>query len=232
MIISHEHKFIFVKTSKTAGTSIEVFFSPHCGEKDTFTPFEKREQGHRPRNYKGLFNPIPELKPEVLTRRHAPKPKSLVRQLLRGWRYYNHMPAWTIRRRLGDELWSSYFSFCFERNPWEKTLSYYHMLKYRGQVTSLDDFFNKRLMPVDRTLYTDLDGSIMVDKVYRYEELADAMADVCARFDIPFSGELGVRAKGDIRKDRTSYRDVFNASQRDAVADAFAFEIKQFGYEW
>ena len=31
MIVSHEHKFIFLKTKKTAGTSIELALSELCG---------------------------------------------------------------------------------------------------------------------------------------------------------------------------------------------------------
>ena len=31
MIISHEHKFIFLKTKKTAGTAIEAALSELCG---------------------------------------------------------------------------------------------------------------------------------------------------------------------------------------------------------
>ncbi|MEL6382956.1 MAG: chondroitin 4-O-sulfotransferase, partial [Cyanobacteria bacterium J06626_18] len=31
MIISHEYKFIFLKTRKTAGTSIEIALSKFCG---------------------------------------------------------------------------------------------------------------------------------------------------------------------------------------------------------
>lgn len=47
MIISHQHRFIFVKTLKTAGTSIEVFLSGLCGRDDVVTPFTSRNRGMR-----------------------------------------------------------------------------------------------------------------------------------------------------------------------------------------
>ena len=34
MIISHKHQFIFIKTVKTAGTSIEVLLDSICGPDD------------------------------------------------------------------------------------------------------------------------------------------------------------------------------------------------------
>jgi len=43
MIISHKHKFIFIKTRKTAGTSIEIFLSQFCGKNDTLTPIGEGE---------------------------------------------------------------------------------------------------------------------------------------------------------------------------------------------
>src|SRR6267142_1926583 len=87
MIISHQHKFIFIKTQKTAGTSIEVFLSQQCGPGDIVTPIIPRVEGHQSRNYKGFVNPIPELvdRPEGLrvTLRHA----------ISKTRFYNHIPA-------------------------------------------------------------------------------------------------------------------------------------------
>ena len=37
MIISHEHKFVFFKPMKVAGSSVEVALSKHCGEDDVLT---------------------------------------------------------------------------------------------------------------------------------------------------------------------------------------------------
>ena len=37
MILSHKHKFVFVKNRKVAGTSVEVALSPHCGPDDILT---------------------------------------------------------------------------------------------------------------------------------------------------------------------------------------------------
>jgi hypothetical protein len=38
MILSHEHKFIFLRTKKTAGTSIELALFELCGPNDVITP--------------------------------------------------------------------------------------------------------------------------------------------------------------------------------------------------
>ena len=51
MIVSHAHKFIFIKTKKTAGTSLEIALSKYCGAEDVLAPLvdhdEKARFGHR-----------------------------------------------------------------------------------------------------------------------------------------------------------------------------------------
>ena len=44
MIISHKHKFIFLKVQKTAGTSMEIALSEHCGAGDILTPLHPDDE--------------------------------------------------------------------------------------------------------------------------------------------------------------------------------------------
>ena len=57
MIISHKYKFIFIKTRKTAGTSMEIYLSQYCDDNDIVTPITLNQVAlgnkikHEPRNF-------------------------------------------------------------------------------------------------------------------------------------------------------------------------------------
>ena len=44
MIVSKKNNFIFLKTAKTAGSSIEFYLSQFCGSKDTITSLRPNEE--------------------------------------------------------------------------------------------------------------------------------------------------------------------------------------------
>jgi hypothetical protein len=229
VILSHKYKFIFIKTAKTAGTSIEVFLSKQCGPMDVVTPIGPPVEGHQPRNYRGFINPIPELIAE---------PRRLVPALRHAFtsreKFYNHMPASEVKNRVPAKVWNSYFKFCVERNPWDKVLSHYHMRVARqGGSLSLDDYLAAGRFPVNYFRYTDPAGEkIIIDRVLRYENLMNDLAEIFAKLNIPFDGSLGIRAKSEYRTDRRPYREVFNEEQRAIVERAFAREIELHGYRF
>ncbi|MGH8985246.1 MAG: hypothetical protein ACRDY6_15390 [Acidimicrobiia bacterium] len=210
MIISHKYGFIFVKRAKTAGTSIEVLLSPLCGPADVFTPLNPPEDGHQPRNYEDLRNDD-----EV--------PAS----------FLEHLPAWFLAEHLPD-AWNHYFSFCVERNPWDKLVSAYHFHRAQPDVDPNLSFtaylpFGLRLFGNFRD-YADSEGRILVDRVLRYERLDAELAEVCAQLGIAFAGELQVRAKGGYRPPGDHYRSYYDSYTRDLVAREYAREIDEFGY--
>ena len=229
MIISHKHKFIFIKTVKTAGTSLEVFLSQHCGADDVLTLFDPPVEGHEPRNYEVGAGRIAEIL------RTPFGPRSAWRCLLtRRRRFYNHMPAWLVRLRVPPSIWNGYFKFCVERNPWDKVLSHYHMHAYRvGGALSLDQYFARGKFPINYPRYTTPSGSrIIVHRVVRYGNLTDELGEIFTRLNVPFDGDLRVRKKGHFRTDRRPYQLVFSPQQRQIVERVFAREIQLHGYRF
>jgi hypothetical protein len=250
LVISHRHRFIFIKTAKTAGTSIEVFLSPRCGDEDVFTPFAFPEEGHRPRNTHGIFNPIPEWRTIVRQRgwsRSLPAASLVLRELLRARRlYYMHLPGWQIRSRVSASVWDSYLRFCVERNPWDKVVSGWHYMRGRYAPDLTFDHYlafcirykegKKRaagVCPLNYDSYVDpLTGEPLVHRILRYERLDEELAEVLQQVGIPFEPPLTVRAKGHFRGKRKPYQEHYSEEQRRLVAELFAEEIELLGYSF
>jgi hypothetical protein len=225
VIISHEHRFIFLKTRKTAGTSVEVLLERLAGDAAVVTPIWPKVDGHTARNYIVLDNPI---RARVLQTRQ----RRLTGDTREHPAYFNHIAARNIRKRLGRRRWNSYYKFCFERNPWDKVVSAYFWRvgnghdegDFRTFVMQGGDF------PSDFDRYS-IDGkSIGVDFVGRFERLEDDLRNVLAQLGLPTDVTL-TREKGNYRPARpatdVSYDDAMNAR----VEAAFAREIAAFGFE-
>jgi hypothetical protein len=229
MILSHRYRFIFIKTAKTAGTSIEVFLSKHCDPNDVVTPIAPSVQGHQPRNYKGFINPLPEI---------LERPGKVFSALRHSFstreKFYNHMLAREVRNRVSAAVWNDYFKFCVERNPWDKTLSHYHMHAAReGGSLSLDEYLARGRFPINYFRYTDRSGrKIIVDRVIRYENLLAELGEVFSQLNIPFDGTLRVAVKSEYRTDRRPYWEILNDDQRKIIEQAFAKEIALHGYRF
>ena len=222
MIVSHKHRFIFIKTGKTGGTSIEIALSRHCGEDDVITPVN----GLTPRNY---LAPLSQYSPIDVAR--------LVLRRRRKVLFEQHSPAREIRQRLPEHIWDGYFKFTVTRNPWDRVISsYYWRTRGKGEDHgSISDFVrdprNLRYLHEGRGwgMYT-IEGQVVVDQVLRYENLLPELAEVCDRLQHP--GLDLPRAKGEYRADRRHYADVLSPEDRDLINEVFADEIAHMQYVW
>ena len=224
MIISHRYKFIFVKTTKTAGTSIEAYLSALCSDEDVFTPIYPPSKDLEPRNFGG--EPLPDLK--------GLSPAEFS-ELVGKHRFRNHMGAKEIRSRVEPEVWASYFKFCVERNPWDKVVSHYYMALARSDIPiTFAEFLDRRRFPVDlRKWYDHENKEFLVDRVLRYEHLNAELADVFGELSIPFQNGLTTREKAGYRAERRPYQEYYcNPSDVAAVGNVFAKEIDLLGYSF
>ena len=229
MVILHSKQFIFVKTIKTAGTSIEAALSTYRQPEDVFTVINKEIQGHKPQNYRGLYFPYKDFL-DMFARYHRAWLKSVKESFLLI-KYWNHIPAQLIRHRLGKKPWDRYASIAVERNPWEKALSFYYMIKGREKI-SFGDFLKSKYIPINYPLNTDQQGRVIVDRVYDYEKLYSDFSAGLQSIDIELKHLNHVRLRGNHAG--TDYHAVFRQDYmryNERIKSLFKEEIDLFGYE-
>ena len=231
MILSHKYKFIFIRTLKTAGTSIEIALSKFCGKNDIVPPITPEDEETRrklgytgPQNYFVPFRKYSKMD----WAKFFYKRKRLV--------FRNHNSARFIKEHIDEDIWNTYFKFCFERNPWDKVVSgYFWMFRNTREEDrpSLPEFINTyedayTIPGVD--LYT-INGRIVVNKVFKFEELNESLEEITKTAGLPEVPILP-KAKAYSRKDKRNYRELLTESNKDIIAKVYAREIAYHGYTW
>jgi hypothetical protein len=228
MILSHKHKFIYIKTRKTASSSIEAMLSRLCGPEDVITPTTDRLMtGERlpPQNYR-LDHPLVPKRP--LLRRLLGRPE---RHYHPSLGFYEHIPAWRIKAYVGDDIWNSYYKFTFERNPWDKQISwYFYKTKSKKHRPSFESFMRdkEKALVENYSLYTT-NGDIAVDFLGRYETLNENLAHVMKEIGLENNGPL---PQLNVYGSRGDYRGLYTGTTRKLVEEWYAPEIEVFGYEF
>ena len=228
MIISHRHKFIFLKTKKTAGTSVEIALSQFCGDDDVITRiFSDDEAVRRALGFRGPQNlALPRSQWRLADRTRVllglPAPS-----------FANHSPARLARQAAGADAWRGYFKFCFERNPYDKAISrYYWSTRKLAKRPPIAAYLasERRSQISNWWIYTEQD-QIAVDFVGRYENLAGDLREALRRIGIAAEPTLP-HTKSRVREDRRHYSQLLDARARGLVSEICARELAQFGYAW
>lgn len=240
MIASYAHNYIFIKTGKVAGTSVEMALSRFCGPRDIITPIYPTDEIERkpPARHAQNFSTDP-----ALERHHAELADKGDRAEL--WKvlhaltgksiYTNHMVASDIRERIGEPFWRDAFKFTIERHPYERVVSTALWLIYdhHGTVDVKPTILNRAidasidmLMPGSRYM---IDGKIVVDRILRYETLTADLASIADRVGGDISGLLP-RAKSGIRKPHHSVENLLTVEQKRRIAERHAVTFELLGY--
>jgi len=225
VIISHSHRYIFIKSEKTAGTSVEAALSKYCTDNDVVTPlgdywFNRGERGewiHSSMNAEGFFQ---------------------------------HDPAAEVKRKVAPEIWTGYFKFSITRNPWDRVVSnfswearnkpslrpvrrWYHRLgvpfnEFRETANLFRTFAAGDWTTNDR--FYLLDGALCVDFVIRYEHLSRDLGEVCRRVGLP--AVALPHLKSGLREAKHGYREYYDETSQAIVSERHQNDIRLFGYEF
>lgn len=229
MLISHRHKFIFLKTEKTASSSLARLLRNILKESDELHPA------------------TPAVKRRLLAAHGSLENFSFYGQggvVKRLWpaRFgvHAHGTAADVRGFLGERLFSGYRVITSERNPWDRQVSlYFHRAGKNGQEITpqaFDRAMRSRLYNLlhynrlrNWEIYT-LDQRVCAHKVIRFEHLATDLADTLDFLGIPAQGRELHHNRGEFRAGQRDYRPFYTEASRELIYRWYRNEIDHFGY--
>ena len=226
MIVSHRHGFIFLKTQKTGGTSVELALSQLCGPEDVITPLTEEDEALRGAVKAQNVEVPPARRPawSGLAQAVGASPKRA------GAVFHEHMNAAAVRRAVGPELFDRYRKLTIVRNPWDREVSlYFWANRDEAEKPPFERWVRRPVSRPERKTWEiyAIGDRVVADVVMRYERLAEDFDGFLERIGHAGAAALP-RAKGAYRPKR-DYRSFYDADTIAVVARRYAREIAHFG---
>jgi hypothetical protein len=214
MIVSHKYRFIFLRTEKTASSSLTMALKSLLDEEDF------RSDMRRPTWAK--YSPI----------HHG----ALKRNFPQWFGLHTHATAAQVRDVLGRKIFDSYYKFAVERNPWDRQVSLYtHREWKKGKPADHFDrdmrsriYRSTEYVRLNNWSIYAIDNEIVADRVIRYERLPQEIGQLITRLGIPIRPDLP-RLRS-YAPDRPHYSTYYSDLSRDLVARWYGREIDALGY--
>ncbi len=231
MLVSLTGRFIFLKPTKVAGSTVEGLLALHCRGKDVIVPSlmyqdEPTLRGVTPQNWTVPFLRAPQ--------------RQLFSMVGRGQKleFHEHTTAKFVRKYLPERLWRNSLKVSVTRNPFDRIVSWYFWDKNCGAPAgrTFQDYvlrYPKRLTSCKRQ--THIDGEEIVDFYLRFDSLKEDFALLEKRLNLQESyAHLfdSVRLKAGSRPEESSPQRMFDGFHEgiELVQSLCAEEIEAFGY--
>lgn len=243
-IIHRKHRFIYLKSAKTAGTAVErhLLTRTELGDDIWHTAGDILKHGlplHKKHVVLGTIGgrlvACPDL--PVLRQRYPYR-----------WSILEHHGAESLSMRLGG-FWDTALRVTSVRNPWDIMVSAWSWRKdgRHGKATPITAAFDewvsaclsddaewqKRVDAYDPRLlmhpYLFLDGRLAVDLVIRQERINEGLQEISQRLGVSLP-PIAVREKTSNRK--RDFRSYYSDGLAQSVGDYFADIISLFDYEF
>lgn len=235
MLVSHKYQFIFLKTIKTASSSVFDFFTPFCLPAKKL---KKENDDHYLKDkYIGFYKTgiVGNFEEKI----HAKK------------RHVSCSEVKKILDNIDTKIWNTYFKFCVVRNPWDLCVSRFFWieialkkndltknvrLKFKDMIEkAYDTFKNKnkdKYFAIEKPeeIYK-LDGKYICDFHIKYENLKDDIKTVCEKCNIEnYDLKNLLNLKSGIRDKSIHYSYYYNDYLKNIVAEIYKDDIEKFNY--
>lgn len=205
MIISHKHKFIFLKTKKTASTSIEIALSKVCDRHDIITPLYYSD--------------------DIVRRKfHGMPPQNFTQGMK------NHTTAEDLIKLINIKTWDEYTKVTCVRNTYDMMISKYYWEKQEEK--NFDEWYSsyKKSATCNWEIYT-INNRPAMNFYIRYENIVEDCSKLSEVLGLEQDlGKLITRIKTKHKHRETQWPEISRESLLKIARDAKQ-EIEYFNYE-
>lgn len=221
-MISHKHKFIFVRIPKSASSSII----------NLVNEFEWTGLGAYKMNglsdifdYFNISTPVYFKDERVLSERYLDDV---------GYKLVIGSACRLKTSKEYERVWDDYFKFAFVRNPWDRMISNWKMLMSNISFVEFVKLYPYRnnlgciwhTLPMWTHIF-DNKGNKLVDFIGKFENLQEDFNTICDKIGIP--------QKQLPHKNATKhkhYTEYYDEETKEIVAKKYAKDIEYFGYKF